>query len=68
MSSCIVALENEVLPDETRGRVRTKILKDREWGELGVCDTMLQLEDGRLHVVPDDEGWIYYPESKAMNF
>lgn len=68
MSSCIIALENEVLPDETRGRVRTKVLKDREWGELGVCDTMLQLEDGRLHVVPDDEGWIYYPESKAMNF
>lgn len=68
MSSCIIALENEVLPDETRGRVRTKVLKDREWGELGVCDTMLQLEDGRLHVVPDDEGWIYYPESKAMDF
>ena len=68
MSSCIIALENEVLPDETRGRVRTKVLKDREWGELGVCDTMLQLEDGRLHVVPDDEGWIYYPESRAMDF
>ena len=68
MSSCIIALENEVLPDETRGRVRTKVLKDREWGELGVCDTMLQLEDGRLHVVPDDEGWVYYPESKAMDF
>ena len=65
MSSCIVALENEVLPDETRGRVRTKILKDREWGELGVCDTMLQLEDGRLHVVPDDDGWVYYPNLKG---
>ena len=24
MSSCIIALENEVLPDETRGRVRNK--------------------------------------------
>ena len=61
MSSCIIALENEVLPDETRGRVRTKVLKDREWGELGVCDTMLQLKDGRLHVVPDKEGWVYTP-------
>tara|TARA_Y100000114_G_C11764120_1_gene332329 strand:+ start:23848 stop:25506 length:1659 start_codon:yes stop_codon:yes gene_type:complete len=61
MSSCIIALENEVLPDETRGRVRTKVLKDREWGELGVCDTMLQLEDGRLHVVPEDDGWVYKP-------
>ena len=57
MSSCIIALENEVLPDETRGRVRSKILKDREWGVLGVCDTMMQGDDGRLHVVPDHEGW-----------
>lgn len=64
MCSCIIALENEVLPDETRGRVRTKILKDREWGILGVCDTMLQLEDGRLHVVPDHDGWRYIPKSQ----
>lgn len=66
MSSCIIALENEVLPDETRGRVRTKILKDREWGVLGVCDTMLQLEDGRLHVVPDDPDWRYKPTPKEI--
>ena len=66
MSSCIIALENEVLPDETRGRVRTKVLKDREWGELGVCDTMLQLEDGRLHVVPEEEGWVY--TARSSNF
>lgn len=64
MSSCIIALENEVLPDETRGRVRTKILKDREWGILGVCDTMMQLEDGRLHCVPTDDGWRYIPNSQ----
>lgn len=57
MSSCIIALENEVLPDNTRGRVRTKILKDREWGILGLCDTMLQQTDGRLHVVPTHGGW-----------
>jgi hypothetical protein len=59
MSSCIIALENEVLPDNTRGRVRTKILKDREWGILGLCDTMIQKSDGRLHVVPSYDGWRY---------
>jgi len=53
MSTCIIALENEVLPDETRGRVRTKVLKDREWGILGICDTLKQREDGRLHVDED---------------
>ena len=63
MSTCIVALENEVMPTETRGRVRTKVLKDREWGELGVCDTMMQLQDGRLHVVPDYDGWVYDPDA-----
>ena len=42
----------------------TKILKDREWGILGVCDTMMQLEDGRLHVVPETEGWRYTPKPK----
>lgn len=66
MSSCIIALENEVLPDETRGRVRTKILKDREWGILGICDTMMQLSDGRLHVVPDAEEWRYNDEEDAI--
>ena len=53
MSSCIIALENEVLPDETRGRVRTKVLKDREWGVLGVCDVLKQGEDGRLYSAED---------------
>ena len=45
----VVAIESEVMPDGTRGRVRLKVLKNREWGELGICDVLMQGEDGRLH-------------------
>ena len=67
MSSQIVVLENEVLPDGRRGRVRTKVEKNREWSELGVCDTMLMDDNGRLAVVPTDEEWIFnYYKEKDM--
>lgn len=59
MSSQIVVLENEVLPDGRRGRVRSKVEKNREWSELGVCDTMMMDDNGRLAVVPTDEEWIF---------
>ena len=69
MSSQIVVLENEVLPDGRRGRVRTKVEKNREWSELGVCDTMCMDDTGRLAVVPTDEDWIfnYYKEKDMEN-
>ena len=43
----VVAVENEVMPDGTRGRVRLKVLKNREWGDLGICDTLMQGEGYR---------------------
>ena len=49
----VVAIESEVMPDGTRGRVRLKVLKNREWGELGICDVLMQGEDGRLHDAED---------------
>lgn len=64
MSSQIIVLENEVMPDGRRGRVRSKVEKNREWSSLGVCDTMLMNEQGRLEVVPTDQDWMfkYYEE------
>lgn len=49
LSFSVVAVENEVKPDGSRGRVRLKVLKNREWSSLGVCDILMQGEDGRLH-------------------
>lgn len=54
MSFNIVLVENEVMPDGTRGRVRLKIGKNREWSDLGVCDVLKQKEDGRLHDASDN--------------
>ena len=50
----VVAIESEVMPDGTRGRVRLKVLKNREWGDLGICDVLMQKEDGRLHGSEDN--------------
>ncbi len=55
MSSIIVMLENEVLPDGTRGRVRTRVEKNREWSYLGICDVMKMGEDGRMYPCEDVE-------------
>jgi len=54
MAFNIILVENEVMPDGTRGRVRLKLGKNREWSELGVCDVLIQKEDGRLHNAEDD--------------
>lgn len=64
MSSQIVVLENEVLPDGRRGRVRIKVEKNREHSHLGICDWLLMNEQGRLETVPTDPEWIfnYYKE------
>lgn len=69
MSSIIIVLENEVLPDGRRGRVRSKVEKNREWSDLGVCDTMMMNDQGRLEVVPTTEEWIfeYYKQQETKN-
>ena len=45
----IIALEPEKLEDGSRGRLRTKVLKNREWGWLGVGDVLtMHPSTGRL--------------------
>lgn len=51
MSSCLIGLEHEVRPDGKRGLIRSKVLKDREWGDLGICDYMQQDKYGRIQSV-----------------
>ncbi|MDB4311853.1 AAA family ATPase [bacterium] len=62
MSSTIVVLENQIMPDGQRGLIRTRVEKNREWSALGVCDTMNMLTDGRLHSVNEITGQIIRPE------
>lgn len=53
LSFNIIALEDEVLENGERGRVRSSVLKNREWDYLGLCDTMNMDHTGRLQVVDD---------------
>lgn len=76
MSSIIIMLENEVMPDGSRGRVRTRLEKNREWSELGICDTLIMKGDGRLYSeeqadIPQDVDYIgnsfVSPEMPELN-
>lgn len=66
MSSIIIMLENEVLPDGTRGRVRIRVEKNREWSYLGIADTLNMGEDGILHVCEDEEFYSKNPQYQPI--
>ena len=52
----IICVEPEILEDKTRGRIRTRIGKNREWGTLGIGDTLtMSKQTGRLQVAPEEE-------------
>jgi len=45
----VIAIEPEWVDGGQRGRVRTKVLKNREWGWLGICDVLtMHPQTGRL--------------------
>jgi len=50
----VIALEQEIMPDRTRGRVRWVVLKNREGGDLGVADTF-RLNEKDWSVIHYDE-------------
>lgn len=54
LSFNIICVENEVLPSGERGRIRLRLEKNREWGELGLCDTLVMKDDGRMYVAEDE--------------
>ena len=50
----IIALEPERLESGERGRVRTRVLKNREWGKLGVGD-VLKMHDVTGRLIPAEQ-------------
>ena len=45
LSWTILGLENQIMPDRSRGNVRLTVLKNRAFGSLGVCDEFKLNED-----------------------
>lgn len=50
----IIGLEPEVMPDRSRGRVRSVILKNRPWAFLGIAD-VFKLDDTSWEVILSSE-------------
>lgn len=62
----VLGLEQEIMPDRSRGRVRWVVLKNREGGDLGVADTFsINQED--WSVILYDEGQDYQPKENSSN-
>lgn len=52
----IICVEPEIKEDRTRGNIRTRVVKNREWGVLGVGDVLTQNPlTGRLQTVVPEE-------------
>ena len=59
LSHRMIALENQVLDPEqenTRGLLRTRVLRDREWGVIGIGDYLMMDDSGKL--VPFEESYV----------
>lgn len=55
MAWVIIAIECEIMPDRSRGRVRFVILKSREAGIMGEADTVIMDKDTGLFIQAGDE-------------
>jgi len=56
LSWTILGLENEIMPDRSRGRVRIVVLKNRTHSWLGVCDTfMLNPDTWEVQLMEDSQ-------------
>lgn len=58
LSHNMIALEKQVVDpsqENTRGLVRTRILRAREWGNVGLCDYLTWDEHGQFRPVEDME-------------
>jgi twinkle protein len=52
----VLGIEPEMLEDKTRGRIRLRVLKNREWGTLAIGDTLvMSKQTGRLIPAGEDE-------------
>ena len=61
----VLGLEQEIMPDRSRGRVRWVVLKNREGGDLGVAD-VFSINDGDWSVKLYDEDGEFIQSQKQQ--
>ena len=61
----MLGIEQEIMPDRSRGRARLVFLKNRDGGELGVADVFsINDEDWSVKLYDDGEGFIQPQQGK----
>lgn len=61
----VLGLEQEIMPDRSRGRVRWVVLKNREGGDIGVADTFsISQEDWSVVLYDDEQEFSQVPQQK----
>lgn len=59
----VLGIEQEIMPDRSRGRARWVFLKNREGGELGIADTFsINDDDWSVILYEDDEQYSNQPQ------
>lgn len=56
LSWVVIGIEPEELPDRSRGRIRSVVLKNRPHKKLGIADTLIMDDNGQFS---DASGWVW---------
>lgn len=56
LSWVVLGVEPEELPDRSRGRIRSVVLKNRPHKKLGIADTLIMGDNGQFS---DASGWVW---------
>lgn len=73
LSSNIICIDTEKLPNMERGRIRLNLLKNREADKLGICDTVIMDKKTGLFIDASmmeysDERGLYMPDNNDFGY
>lgn len=64
LSWVVLGVEPEELPDRSRGRIRSVVLKNRPHKKLGIADTLIMDDNGQFS---DASGWVWEDNMFKLN-
>ena len=64
LSWVVIGIEPEELPDRSRGRIRSVVLKNRPHKKLGIADTLIMDDNGQFS---DASGWVWEDNMFKLN-
>ncbi len=64
LSWVVLGVEPEELPDRSRGRIRSVVMKNRPHKKLGIADTLIMDDNGQFS---DASGWVWEDNMFKLN-